>query len=282
MTRPAVCSCKLFLTLFFIPLLLPTTGLNDPDHLSQLKKELSSVVFLENPQNLGFGPGLNKGIQYLRSQNCPDFFYILGSDISVEKSALETCQKELEAHPDIGLLPSLMKDANGELDLNVWKTNTYRDYLRRCFFFSERRLIRKSIASLGEIQTSDPFDCFYIRGSFMAVRLAALSSRDLFDPSIFLYEDDKAACVRIRGNGFRVCAFSGFTYQHLHDYSRQRKVKFRNPYLQFMKIYMKVSWIKRVVFSCCFGLGHFEKKCISSLARLKNHWKHNHQIKKGI
>src|SRR5574344_1963967 len=254
---------------FYEIIVIDNCSLEDKQ-LDELKSKNKNLVLIKNKINCGLGGGLKKGIEYLKNDKFNLYIYILGSDISLDASCLDESYRFLKENNKYGIISPLMKDANDKLDINIWKKDTYLDYIKKCFFFSERRLIRKQIKKIQKESTIDKvIDGFYVRGSFMAIRKEAIKET-LFDETIFLYEDDKAAGYRIINNGYLIGAITNCYYYHLHNYSKKTTNYASKSSKIFMKKYLKYSSFRIMLYSFFYHIGRLEKTIIVKLVTLKN------------
>ena len=65
---------------------------------AMVKKEFPAVKLVENEENLGFGPAVNKGFEKAEG----DYFIFLNNDLALQPDCLRQLAKLLDSDPTVG------------------------------------------------------------------------------------------------------------------------------------------------------------------------------------
>jgi GT2 family glycosyltransferase len=120
-------------------------------------------------QNIGFGPAVNKGFEYITQSN-KDWVVLVNQDISLSETNIEDFELKLN-----NLEPGIAGTVRGSLDPNRWTT----------------RLDDKGSEK-------------YISGSFMAIHRDVIDKVGLFYEPYFLYYEEVDYCIRAARAGFPI------------------------------------------------------------------------------
>ncbi len=159
--------------------------------------ESANVSILRQPHNLGFAPGHNLAIR--RSiQESWDYVWLVNSDAKVGADVLDQLVGFMEKHPECGVVSPLIATHN---DDTVW------DFCGAVHEWSTRttRWARGKAEGL-RMESAAPDD-FWIVGTAMLFRTAALRAVGGLDERYFAYFEDNDICVRLGKGGWssRIC-----------------------------------------------------------------------------
>jgi GT2 family glycosyltransferase len=155
-------------------------------------------------RNLGFSGGVNEGIRaVLGSASRPEFLWILNNDATPAPNALTLMVDVADADPRIGMVGSVLVDADGSDrvqahgggDVNRWLGTT------TTFSLPQRR------------------DPGHLVGASLLVRSSVFASLGGFDERYFFYLEDTDFSCRVREAGWRLAVADGAIVRHRHGAS---------------------------------------------------------------
>ncbi len=166
--------------------------------LELVRGQYPGLTFIENEENLGFGDGVNVGIQFAldcQEAGQVDSVLLVNNDVVLPTGTLSQLVKVMDGDPAIGITgprilyrndPSKIWCAGGKL--------TYRQNLSEL---------------LGHGQPDGPNwqglrEVDYVAGCAMLVRREVFEKTGLFDGEYFAYHEDVDFCMSAREGGFRV------------------------------------------------------------------------------
>lgn len=134
----------------------------------------SGVTLIRNPRNLGFAAGVNVGVRRALEESLP-YLFLLNNDAVVEPELLRETVAFAEAHPDMGVLgPRIVRYDAPETNQLPWQD-----------------------------KATHPFDTIGLSGSAVLIRASTLEKVGLFDPTYFMYWEEKDFFERCQRGGFR-------------------------------------------------------------------------------
>lgn len=167
--------------------------------VEKVKFPKTTVVYVNNPDNLGYGKAHN--IAIFRDQH--DYHLILNPDVELPLNAISICIQELETSSDRVLIAASGISESGR---PLYLTKTYPSVMVLALralniqllnrWFSER-LSRYEVAEPHE----HPDPMLLASGCFLFCRKSALQAAGGFDERYFLYFEDFDLSLRIREYG---------------------------------------------------------------------------------
>jgi GT2 family glycosyltransferase len=174
------------------------------------RAERSDARVIENPENVGFAAGANRG---WRETKAP-FVLFLNSDAEVQAGSIDALAAVLEARPDVGIVGPRTLGADGRIQVSTGPRLTPLSE------WSQRRLVvgvregRPEALREAEFRHAREHEPFWVSGSCLLVRRSALEHVSGFDEDFFLYEEDVDLCARVRAAGWRVVFTPAATVRH--------------------------------------------------------------------
>jgi N-acetylglucosaminyl-diphospho-decaprenol L-rhamnosyltransferase len=174
------------------------------------RQERPDARVVENPKNLGFAAGANRG---WRASTAPCVLF-LNSDAEVLPGAVEALVAVLETRPDVGIVGPRTLGADGRIQVSTGP------HLTPFSEWSQRRLVlgvaagRPEALRVAEARHSKEHEPFWVSGSCLLAERSALEAVGGFDEAFFLYEEDVDLCARVRAEGWRVVFTPAATVRH--------------------------------------------------------------------
>jgi hypothetical protein len=174
------------------------------------------VRLLRNRDNVGFGRGVNQGVQ----ASTGAFILIMNPDCRLTGGALTTLQAELEAHPECALVGPRVLDPDGAVQGSVrgdpdMLTGLFgrTSRLRRLLPWlpvSSRNVVAPPTLAPGARSVSVD----WVSGACMLVRRDCFQAVGGFDERYFLYWEDADLCRRLRARGYQIRYVPGADVVH--------------------------------------------------------------------
>jgi GT2 family glycosyltransferase len=161
------------------------------------------VLVLQTGHNGGFGYGNNYAIRRaLRSDDPPDFVYILNSDAFPEPDAIEALLRFLRDHPEVGIAGSAIYGTDGEPHITAFRFPTWKSEVAASFRLGllGRALPDSEVPIQPRPEETRQVD--WLAGASMMIRRHVLDEVGLFDEGFFLYFEETDLCRRARLAGW--------------------------------------------------------------------------------
>ena len=160
------------------------------------------VRLLQNPENVGFGRGVNQGV----AATAASTVLIMNPDCRLVAGAVGALEQELSAHPNCAVVgPRILSpdgspqgNARGDPDMLTGLFGRASALRRR---LPRLQVSRRNVLD-GNMDTAVPVD--WVSGACMLVRRDALARVNGFDERYFLYWEDADLCRRLRLAGYNV------------------------------------------------------------------------------
>ncbi len=158
-------------------------------------------------KNAGFGSANNIGVRHA----CGEYVFLLNTDTILKNDPFPYFMNYMNLHPEIGVVGSFLKNANGEYVRSGGKTYSMRKYLRlACNWYLHRTNSPEVDYSSDELQVG------YVLGADMFMRRNVFLQLGGFDERIFMYFEDVELCRRLATTAdLRCCLIKGPEIIHM-------------------------------------------------------------------
>ena len=161
------------------------------------------VRLIVNAQNRGFSRGVNEGLRFATGE----FVLVLNPDTVVPPGTIARVVRELERHPNVGMLGCKLVRPDGTFD-HACKRG-FPTLMSALYYFSglsrrfpgSPRFAQYTAAHLG-VDEIGPVDA--VNGAFMLVRRSAAAEVGPLDERFWLWAEDLDWCQRYWEHGWRV------------------------------------------------------------------------------
>lgn len=154
------------------------------------------VVYIRSLENLGFAGGNNLGAQYATGS----YMLFLNNDTEITEGFIDTLCKEMERHPEFGLLSPLILYYENQMKIQ-YAGFTPMDYLT-----GRNRGIGVMEDDVGQYDNTTA-ETGYCHGAAMLCRKVDLERVGLMEEHFFLYYEELDWCEKFKRAGFKM----GFT-----------------------------------------------------------------------
>jgi hypothetical protein len=167
-----------------------------------VRAEFPHVRLITNIENVGFARANNQVIE----QTDTDFVLLLNPDTECGASAIHAALREMEAHPEAGVVAVQLRGSDGSLQPSCAR---FPRVLLNFLQVSElAALLPRSVRSRLLLSTwwehDEPRTVDWVTGAFLLVRRAAIRAAGMLSPEYFLYYEEVEWCYRIRQAGHTV------------------------------------------------------------------------------
>ncbi len=161
----------------------------------RIRQEFPAITVIRNTKNLGFGVGMNIGIQTLhRLSEPPEVVVLLNQDTLLEPSWLNAILAPLDNDARTGAVGCKIRYP----DKTLQHAGTYLEWPR-----SVAHHIGRGETDTGQYDDVQEYDA--VTGAAIAIRMQAMREVGLFDPGYTpAYYEDIDLCWRLRKQGYRI------------------------------------------------------------------------------
>lgn len=204
-------------------------------------REFPGVICIETERNLGFGGGMNVGIQKAHGE----YILLLNTDIAILDDALSSLIAYLDGHPTVGLIGPRLVNPDGSTQLSCYRFPNFFTALWRRTPFGKLPSIQHQLRSymMADFDHKSDRPVGWILGACMMVRRKTLDAIGLFDERFFLYVEDTDLCRRCWEAGHEVHYVSSAEIVHYHERLSAGSPGFRAIFAYATRVHIS-SWIK--------------------------------------
>lgn len=167
-----------------------------------IQKKGSSIVFTQNGGNLGFGNGINKAMEKVKSH----YALFLNPDAKVSNRGLFKMIDYMRANKKVKILGGKMVDYEGQKELSAGKfLNIFRLI---GWVIGLENILGYRYAPVKSCKVN------YVSGGAMLVDVEYFKKIGGFDKDFFMYVEDMELCYRVQKNGFETHYYPHFEVVH--------------------------------------------------------------------
>jgi len=161
------------------------------------------ITVVQSGHNGGFGAGNNVGLRRaLKSDDAPEYLYILNSDAFPQERALRQLVDHLDANPSVGIVGSHIYGVDGEPHCTAFRFPSIQSELEGSLRLGVvSRALGDFVVPMGIPDQTSEVD--WLAGASMMFRRAVLDEIGLFDESFFLYFEETDLCHRAAEAGWK-------------------------------------------------------------------------------
>lgn len=197
------------------------------ESVTMIKNEFPAVILMENSKNLGFGAGINRGVEKARGK----YLLFLNSDAMVHDASIERMIELLESDEQIGVAGGLLKYPDGKVQRSYGAFYTLPSVCKMLL-----------LGDKGELwgRTEDkPKSVDWVSGGFMLIRKEIFDTINGFDPYFFMYVEDMELCYRVKQLGYTVYVCPNAVVTHEGHGSSSRSFAIYHIYRGLRYFYKK-------------------------------------------
>ncbi len=170
--------------------------------INMLKENFSSVVLIENKENVGFSKANNQAI---KRANSP-YVLLLNPDTVIEEDTFDKCIDFMNSNTDCGGLGLRMLDGKGNFlpeskrGFPSPSVAFYKIFGLSYLFPKSQKFGRYHLGFLSEFEVNE---VDVLSGAFMLLRSVTLEKVGLLDEQFFMYGEDIDLSYRIKLGGYK-------------------------------------------------------------------------------
>ena len=170
--------------------------------INMLKENFSSVVLIENKENVGFSKANNQAI---KRANSP-YVLLLNPDTVIEEDTFDKCIDFMNSNADCGGLGLRMLDGKGNFlpeskrGFPSPSVSFYKIFGLSYLFPKSQKFGRYHLGFLSEFEVNE---VDVLSGAFMLLRTLTLEKVGLLDERFFMYGEDIDLSYRIKLGGYK-------------------------------------------------------------------------------
>ena len=170
--------------------------------INMLKENFSSVVLIENKENVGFSKANNQAI---KRANSP-YVLLLNPDTVIEEDTFDKCIDFMNSNTDCGGLGLRMLDGKGNFlpeskrGFPSPSVAFYKIFGLSYLFPKSQKFGRYHLGFLSEFEVNE---VDVLSGAFMLLRTLTLEKVGLLDEQFFMYGEDIDLSYRIKLGGYK-------------------------------------------------------------------------------
>lgn len=158
-----------------------------------VREAFPQVEIHVNPEDLGFGQGVNVGLEIALERGVP-YILVVTNDTLLEADMLDRLVEAAEGDPGVGMLSPLIYYPGRE---RIWYAGAYR---RR--FWPGLTMVGYGLRDKPRYHVRREVD--YVTGCVLLLRAEMLQQVGLFHSEYFMYHEDLDLCERARKSGWRI------------------------------------------------------------------------------
>ena len=178
-----------------------------------MKKQFPQVRTLQFERNLGFTGGYNRAFKELdSSDDTPEYFLLINSDIEVPEDWLEPLVEWMDRHPDCGACaPKLHSWQERDKFEYAGAAGGYLD--RFGYPFCRGRILKRIETDRGQYDW--PADVFWATGACLMVRSSVYRKLGGLDERFFAHMEELDLCWRMQLEGWKISIVPESTVYHV-------------------------------------------------------------------
>ena len=210
------------------------------DSGERLKKEFSSLVFIQSKENNGFTGGNNIGLKYVLEKEY-EYVLMLNSDVEVEPDFLGPLIDKLKSSDSIGAVqPLIYFYHDHEL---VWNAGSkYNAFLG---IASTPNYNKRDV---GQALRKKQNKIDWISGCAFMLKTEVLKKSGLFQPEYFMYYEDVDLSFRIKKAGYTLAYEPSSVLYHIAGHSQKSATKksegYISPNVHYYNIRNRIWFLK--------------------------------------
>jgi len=247
------------------------------------KDAYPNIIFIESPDNLGFGRANNLGFEYAKGRN----LFLLNSDTILLNNAVKILSEFLDNNPKVGVCGGNLYNEKGFPTLSFRRDfSSISSELN--FFFRGKPFQIRYRENIEFNHTNKPLKVGYITGADMMLRSSVFEGVGKFDPDFFMYSEDVELTCRIKKSGFSVYSVPDAHIIHLTGRSSQDDYKKLEVMINSTNLFLKKThgWLKGKIVRMLIFLNIYSSILIYKYYKKNdkklNYWKSTLQISKVI
>lgn len=197
--------------------------------ISQYNGQLDLKV-IQYEENKGTTVSRNAGLREVRN-NKPDYYCILDSDTEINDDAFLKLIKEMQGHPEYGLIGPTMVTSQGLVQMSARAFPTALEKLYKAIPIKALQVKGEAMENQNpDNPGAESYPVDYLMSACWLIKPDLLDEVGLLDEKIFYAPEDAEYCIRVWKAGYQVAFCPDATI--IHEWQRLSK----------KKLFSKVNW----------------------------------------
>jgi len=162
--------------------------------LEFLQQSYPSIELVCLPENKGVAYARNIALRKAKGA----YLFIVDNDICITDTAVETMERYLDDHPEVGICGCKLMSPSGETQESCKPYPGIRAKIRSVFFPSAPFIYKQ------QVNGTEPFEPVYLIGACQMIRKEVYATIGELDEAIFYGPEDCDYCLRARKAGWKV------------------------------------------------------------------------------
>jgi GT2 family glycosyltransferase len=184
------------------------------------------VRIIANAENVGFPRANNQALAQARGR----YILYLNPDTEVAAGTLQRCVRELDAHPDIGVVGCRLEHPDGRIQYEGARNTYHFRHLVYELLYLHMLLARSPTFGdhlIGAWDHRTSRDVEAVSGAFLMTRRALAVELGGLPQDVFMYHEDLSFCLRVLRAGHRLRYLADVvTVHHCGESSRRSSARF--------------------------------------------------------
>lgn len=229
------------------------------------KDKSDKVTFIMSNENGGYARGNNIGLKYLKNNTDVDIAFVCNPDVYFEENVILKILEAFEKYPEYVQLSCRRLDEDDNNTIRqYWDFPNYCTELMNCFVVTRKILKKRQVYDLPMVNY--PIEVGVVPGAFFAIRLDILDKIGFLDEGTFLFYEENCLAAKLGKYKRAIIPYvhyntykqSGSTSGLKRSCDATRITIASQKY--FVKKYLNICVIKRIVLTICCGIRLKEKE----------------------
>jgi GT2 family glycosyltransferase len=177
---------------------------NDGSQAMLQQEQWDGLLYIQTNENLGYGRGMNRGMQAVRSQ----YACIMNTDLILNQEALSALWSFFEASPDAGVASPVIMGSDHRVQGFLFLPSIWSLYFQTISKITSKRW------KLRVEKSDEPLAVPGVLGAFFMIRRNLFNDR-LFDEDFFFYYEDSELAHRYWQQGILCFVLPQVSIMHL-------------------------------------------------------------------
>jgi len=177
-----------------------------------LKKQHPGIIYVQSPENIGFGRANNLGFKY----SSGEYLLFLNPDTEITDSAINIMFNYMQSLSNAGVVGCKLLNSDTSIQTScirafptILNQSLDSDYLKLTF----RKLDLWGIKPLFD-NDPNPVEVDVISGACIMIRRGVFEEIGLFSRDYFMYSEDVDLCYRVKQKGYKIYYIGGAIIIH--------------------------------------------------------------------
>jgi GT2 family glycosyltransferase len=186
----------------------------------QVRRGLKDVTLIANPSNAGFGAANDLAAR----RAVGDILLFLNNDTLSHEDIIAPAEAEFARDASLGVLGPALKNPDGTFQLSAgWLPSFWREIVEKCLYAGLRAGI-PLLEALVSLRFRTERTVGWVTGAALYIRKDLYETIGRFDPSMFMYFEDKDICARVWKAGKQVVYAPSISLTHIKGGSSREQI----------------------------------------------------------